>query len=105
MRPTLQNVLYMFNLFQKHFNCRCILFTSTEEIINRCKELDIVVGNATVNEYGLPYIGDMYKSAAKMFKSSFYGYINADILISTEIFPLLEHMKTVHEQQYPNKLV
>ena len=95
----------MFDLFQKHFNCRCIFYTTNPEYIRKCKDLDIVKMNTTLNPFGVPYIGDMYKNAGKLFKSSFYGYINADILVSTDIFSVLEYMKDVQENQYPNRLV
>lgn len=105
MRPATRNTIFMFNLFQLHFNCRCIFYTTTPEIIRQCKELNIMTTNTTLNPYGLPYIGDMYKKAASMYKSSFYGYINADILISSEIFGVLEYMNELHQTQYAGRLV
>lgn len=99
------NTLYMMNIFQRHYNCRCIMFTTTPAIIEKCKELDIVTTTAEMNEYHLPYIGSMYQKAKELFPSTFYGYINVDILISTDIFGVLEYMKTLQQTQFPNKLV
>ena len=81
------------------------MFTTSPSIIDKCKELDIVTTTAEMNEYHLPYIGSMYQKAKELFPSSFYGYINVDILISTNIFGVLEYMKSLLKTQFPNKLV
>ena len=95
----------MFHIFQLHFNCRCIVYTTTPEIIDKCNELDIATSDSKKNPYNLPYIGDLYKKSKELFNSYFYGFINADILISTDMFGVLEYMKTVKERDYPNRLV
>ena len=81
------------------------MYTTTPSIIDECNKLGIFTTNTTVNPFGLPYIGDMYKKAASLFNASFYGYINADILISPDWFSVLQYMKSIQEKQYPNRLV
>ena len=49
--------------------------------------------NTTLNPFGIPYIGDMYKNAGKLFKSSFYGYINGDILVENTINGVLRQIQ------------
>ena len=48
---------------------------------------------SSVNTYKLPFIGGMYEIASQMFESEYYGYINADILLSPNVFDILERCK------------
>lgn len=41
------------------------------------------------NPYKLPLIDNMFEVARKLFDSSYYGYINSDILISPSLFDAL----------------
>ena len=43
--------------------------------------------------YKLPLIGGMYEIASQTFESEYYGYINGDILLSPNVFEILERCK------------
>ena len=100
----------MFNLFQRYFNFKGIVFTHSKPIIQQAKEENITVirnyqysknsiqSLPRINPYGLPYIQDMFVRATKMFSSDYYGYINSDIMLSYNIFEILELCKNNAKQ-------
>lgn len=66
------------------------MFTANNKTIKVCNNYGILTSNRIErNPYGLPYIGSMYTEAYSMVNSSYYGYINADILVSDRIFDVL----------------
>ena len=69
----------MFDLFQREFNFKGIVFTHTPSIRNAATKLHIQV------------ISDL-------FDSEYYGYINSDILVSVNLFELLELCRLNAEQ-------
>ena len=80
----------MMRMFQTYYDCRAVVFTTTPRIIEVCNSLGITTSsNMTLNPFGLPYIGSMYHAAASLFDGAFYGYINADILLSTSFMEVL----------------
>ena len=85
----------MFRLFQQVYDFRGIIFTSNNRTIADCKKYGILTSNlAERNLYGLPYIGSMYTVAHSMVNSSYFGYINADILVSERIFDVLSFIES-----------
>ena len=42
------------------------------------------------NPYHLPTIDGMFENARSLFNSSFYGFINSDIILSPTIFDLMQ---------------
>ena len=38
----------------------------------------------------MPYVKDMFEKVAKKYQSEYYGYINSDILLTFNIFEVLE---------------
>ncbi len=38
----------------------------------------------------MPYVQGMFEAVAKKYQSEYYGYINSDILLSFNIFEILE---------------
>ena len=96
----------MMKMLQRHYDCRAIVFTTTPHIIEVCNSLGITTSsNMTLNPYGLPYIGSMYHTAASLFDSAFYGYINADILLSTSIMEVLSFIKSQRSVTFPDTLI
>lgn len=51
-----------------------------------------------VNPYNMPIVGSMYAKAAQLYDSEYYGYINSDILVSVNLFEVLELCKLNAEQ-------
>lgn len=92
----------MMRMFQTYYDCRAVVFTTTPRIIEVCNSLGITTSsNMTLNPFGLPYIGSMYHAAASLFDGAFYGYINADILLSTsfmEVLSFIESQRSSHSR-------
>ena len=56
----------MMRMFQTYYDCRAVVFTTTPRIIEVCNSLGITTSsNMTLNPFGLPYIGSMYRAAAR----------------------------------------
>ena len=80
----------MFRLFQQKYNFKGIFFTSNPKAIQKCKEYGIeTVSEIWRNPYGIPFISGMFNRTYAMYNASYYGYINADILVSERIFDVL----------------
>ncbi|KAK8794116.1 hypothetical protein WA171_003242 [Blastocystis sp. BT1] len=93
------NILQMFDLFQREFNFKGIVFTHTPSIRNAATKLHIqVISDFPVNRYHMPIVGAMYTKAVELFDSEYYGYINSDILVSVNLFELLELCRLNAEQ-------
>ncbi len=72
---------------------RLILFSSftTGPLIDLATELGwIVRAVPKVNEFGTPYLKEMYQDAMEMSLSHFYGYINGDILFTEGLMDTLQ---------------
>ncbi len=72
---------------------RLILFSTftTGPLIDLATELGwIVRAVPKVNEFGTPYLKEMYQAAMKMSQSHFYGYINGDILFTEALINTLQ---------------
>lgn len=46
-----------------------------------------------MNRFGLPIVKGMFLRAQAMYDSDYYGYINSDILLSFNIFDVIEICK------------
>lgn len=83
----------MFKLFQDNFNFKAFVFTNTSSILKECANYGIeTLSYVERNPYGLPYIGSMFTIAYGAANATYYGYINADILVSEKIFELLSYV-------------
>lgn len=83
----------MFKLFQENFDFKAFVFTNTSDILKECASYGIeTLPYVEHNPYGLPYIGSMFTNAYGATNASYYGYINADILVSEKIFELLSYV-------------
>ena len=96
----------MLSLFQRELNVRGVVFTTTPSISSFCEELGLsVISNFSVNPYGLPYIGDMYNRSALLYNAMYYGYLNADILLSTRIVEALKEFEEKWRYTYSSGMV
>ena len=100
----INNVIKMFNLFQRSFNFKGIVFTTSDSIISLANEEKVTVVTSfpfnfvcfvinSKNVYGMPILRDMLVKAREMFDSDYYGYINSDILLSLNLFEVLDICK------------
>ena len=88
------NQLLMFNLFQRNFNFRAIIFTNSYAIIKFAEKQNVtVIRSYQKNPFKLPYVRDLYLQSYHFYRSRFYGYLNSDIIISPSIFSLLYQVK------------
>lgn len=46
----------------------------------------------------MPIVGAMYTKAVELYDSEYYGYINSDILVSVNLFEVLELCRLNAEQ-------
>lgn len=98
------NWLRMMCLFQREFNMHAMVFTRSKQIIAQAKQCGITVVQKfpfgppaavrrRVNRFGMPFVRGMFVRAKQMFDSDYYGYINSDILLTFNLFDVLELCK------------
>lgn len=93
-------------MFQREFSCRAIMFTTSEPIIRLCNAFGITTDHEfEENPYGIPYIGSLFMRAASLYQGHFYGYINADILLSTTLFTILPFILEQRVNFFPDRMV
>ena len=84
----------MFNLFQRNFNFKAVLFTHSRRITELAMKLNVtVIRDYQRNPFHMPYVRDLYLQSFHLYRSQFYGYINSDIILSPSIFSLLHQVK------------
>ena len=100
----IKNVVRMLSLFQLLFPMKGVVFTNTVQIRRVAERAGLtVVRNyksewrrglmRRTNPYKMPYIRDMFVTAKKLFDSSYYGYINSDVLLSYQIFDVIKILR------------
>lgn len=91
----------MFELFQRYYNFRAVVYTNSPVVISLCSRLGIYTeGNYEypiktfvtnrVNAYNMPLIRYMYNRTMHLVSSDYYGYINSDIIMTPNIFETLD---------------
>jgi hypothetical protein len=85
-----ENMLESF-AYLRQYNVKGILFTDDDAWIQRATKLGIqVIRGFSGNQYGVPYLHDMYLQAMNHHPNSyFYAYTNADILFTSSIVSTL----------------
>ena len=82
----------MFDLFQRNFNFKAVLFTRSHRITELAMKLNVtVIRNYQQNPFNMPYVRDLYLQ-------SFHLY-NSDIIVSPSIFSLLRQVKKKMESK------
>lgn len=88
------NQLLMFNLFERLFSFKAILFSYSPSIVRFARRQNVtVISEYQTNPFDLPYVRDLYLQASHRFHARFYGYLNSDIILSPSIFSLLQQVK------------
>ena len=102
------NTLYALSYFQKYYSFKAVIFSKSRVVDEFCKHYGLTVITEfsyfhychhsvltlSTNPYSLPYFNFMLNQARFLFSSAHYGYLNSDILVSTELF------RTLHECQH-----
>ena len=87
------NQLLMFNLFERLFSFKAILFSHSPSIVRFARRQNVtVISEYQTNPFDLPYVRDLYLQASHRFHARFYGYLNSDIILSPSIFSLLQQV-------------
>ena len=82
--------MQLFNLYQKVYSFRGIVFTDTLDVEDFAKKQGLLVmKNVQVNKYGLPFVKNMIARMVTTVPALYYGYCNSDILINPTIFDVL----------------
>ncbi|KAK8813242.1 hypothetical protein WA158_002834 [Blastocystis sp. Blastoise] len=84
------NTLKHFSLFNR-IDVKFLLFTNSKHWIKRAKKYHIEYStNFTTNEYGTPFFFPMLEYIESHYISSFYGFLNGDILLHGNIVNILD---------------
>lgn len=90
----LVNTLSLLSLYQHLYPFKALVVSSSPSIRLLCKKLNIeTVSKVESNPYGLPYVRSLLEELKKHYDSDYYGYINSDILISPNIFFILNGLQ------------
>lgn len=81
------NTLQSLSLFQRSFRFKAIVFTDSPAIRSTAERLHLLwLPIVHANPYGLPLVREMLLAARNHFNTSFYGYMNSDILLNPGVF-------------------
>ena len=86
-----ENALQSYVQLMKTMDVKVVYFTSSPAIVERCKSLGIdVIEEYLVNFSGMPLLRELLKRLQQTYISSFYGYIDSRLLLSSSIGPVLD---------------
>ena len=86
----------------KELGIDSIVFTESSEVVDYAKSLNVTtLPVITFNKYNLPVLRDLFIDARNYYNNEFIVYINADILISPDIFFFISAMY----EKYGNKVL
>ena len=84
----------MFELFQRTYSFRAVVYTNSPIVVRLCSSLGIYSeGNYGVNLYNMPLVSSMFNRTRQFVDADYYGYINSDIVVSPNLFDVLERCK------------
>ena len=96
----------MLDLFQKHFSFRAVVYTNSKLVRSFAQPLGIYCeGKYELNPYGMPLASYMFNRTKYLVNADYYGYINSDIIISPNLFEILELSKKLVESGTISKKV
>lgn len=83
----------MFSLFQKVYSFKGVVFSNSTSIkeFGRQHNVSVITG-IPHNEYGLPFVNEMFISVYRSYNASFYGFVNSDVLMNPRVFSLLSEV-------------
>lgn len=100
------NHIRMYLFFQTHFNFTAIIFSNSPPVKILCHQYNItIVDHYRTNKYGMPLIRDLYQQAYHLIRSRFYGYVNGDIIMSSNLFHFLSDVeRRVQNNEIPENV-
>lgn len=95
----MKNTIDILSLYQKSFDIKGIVYTNSDPVIEYARQRNLtVIREYAVNEYGVPLFRSLMEKQKELFRSSFYGYINSDILIDPSLFSHVRMMIRLHDR-------
>lgn len=86
----------MFELFQRTYSFRAVVFTNSPIIVRFCASLGIYSeGNYGVNPFNMPLASYMFNRTRQFVDADYYGYINSDIIVSPNLFDVLRRCQSL----------
>ena len=93
----MKNTIDLLSLYQRIFRIKAVVFTTSDPIIDYAKRKGlIVIQEYQRNSFGVPLYRPFLEKLKQLFPSSFYCYINSDILIDPSFFSHLSTLKRLH---------
>ena len=97
------NTITVMKLFQQEFSFKGIVFTTSHSLLSFCTSKNItVIQKMSRNEFGLPFVKDMLIELRARYNSSYYGYMNSDILLNPNVISVLKGIsERINNKKYP----
>ncbi|KNB43957.1 glycosyl transferase [Blastocystis sp. subtype 4] len=93
--PYLEYFFKTYSLFQRLFDVRVLVFSDCEVIQQLGQEYNItIIPNVPLNEFSKPIFPEMMRRVEKEVDSVFYGYVNGDIILSSNVVTILRELST-----------
>ena len=101
------NTLRNWAVMVSRVNLVLFVYGTDPNMIKIAKSLGWRIHNTPrVNNYGTPYLKEMYKVVSETYNSSFYGYCNGDILFDNGLADTVEALsKFTESEQIPRLMV
>ena len=102
---------------QKHYPIKFVVISDDYVVLQYAKQLHIdsvqTIEYASIsrahltsqNAFGVPYIRSIFDYIESHYNSTFYGYINGDIVQSSFIYDALEYLKKEQLKRHVDKEV
>ena len=91
----MNRTLRLLSYYQQNFPFRALVVSSSPAIQSLSEQLQIkVIPSVDTNEYNLPFVKSLLSTLRHFFTSDYYGYLNSDILLSPDVFYILESLLT-----------
>lgn len=92
----LHQTIQWYSTLQKENLLQFVLFTKSNAVFNIARRHFTVIRDYMTNNYSLPIINSMFYDIRKLFHSTYYCYINIDILLESsfeKVFKVLNNYK------------
>ena len=92
-REKLYSFRTLANVYSAHYRLHCVVFSNNTDVISLFQRSSCsILRNYARNPYGLPIITSLYSIVGSRYSAKYYGYVNADILMTPELFSVLDFL-------------
>lgn len=100
MKQKVRNTIALMSLYQREYSFKGVVFTKSTKVTKVAKSFNLtVIPKVLRNHYRLPFIRSIFQEMKKRINSTYYGYINSDILLHPRVFELLPIINTKMKNQ------